>query len=114
MPSPVLITDVTNRCLAAAARCVKAGNGPEAVQAMKAELRLIAMDVAQWQLTGEAKARVLLRPLEQKLVNEYGAHQGRRLYWDQLDAFWIQSWSTSPLPVVDTDSDSSVRLRIAN
>jgi hypothetical protein len=93
MTPPLLIHEVTNRCLASLSRCFKQGHDEPAVDQMKAEIRLIARDVANWHLSGEAKARIFLRPMEEVLVNHYGSHVGRRLYWDFVDAFWLPSWS---------------------
>jgi hypothetical protein len=101
MPSPLCISEISTRCLAAVARCFKNGNSPQSVEIMKAEVREVAREVARWRLSGEAKARIFLRPMEEVLVNQYGAHNGRRLYWDFFDAFWLQSWSMIPL---ETDS----------
>ncbi len=105
MPNPLFISEATARCFEAVARCFQEGNQPEAVEAMKAEVRLIARDVARWRLGGEAKAKLFLKPMEETLVNHYGAHVGRRLYWDYLEAFWLQSWSVEPLPPIETERE---------
>ncbi len=98
MPNPLLISEVTTRNFAALSRCFKDGNNTASVQIMKAEIRQIAREVAHWQLSGETKARIFLKPIEKVLVDHYGSHVGRRLYWDYVDAFWLQSWSVVPLP----------------
>jgi hypothetical protein len=114
MSHPLFISEVTSRSLAAASRCFKQGNTLQAVEAMKDEVREIARDVARWHLSGEAKARVFLRPLEEVLVNHYGSHNGRRLYWDFVDAFWLQSWSETllePGRVIEPEIEPEIERR---
>jgi hypothetical protein len=97
MPIKLAIIDVIPRCLAATCRCLGEENNPQADLAMKDEFRAIAREVSRWQLSGESKARHFLRPMEKELVNRYGATIGRRLYWDFVEAFWIQSWTSEPI-----------------
>jgi hypothetical protein len=106
MPNPLMINEATRRCLESLSRCFKDGNTARSVEVMKSEVREVAREIAQWQLSGEAKARVFLRPMEDILVNQYGSHNGRRLYWDYFDAFWLQSWSTDTL--VPSEAESTV------
>ena len=89
--------EVMARFLVAAGLCVKDGNNRRANVLMKALFRDIAREVAAWRLSGEAKVKLFLRPMEEELVHRYGAILGRRLYWDFVDAFWLQSWSVEPL-----------------
>ncbi len=105
MPSPLLISEVTTRTPAALSRCFKDGNDSRAVMIMKAEIRQIAREIASWQLSGEAKARIFLKPMEEMLVNHYGSHVGRKLYWAYVDAFWLQSWSVIPLVPNDQEPE---------
>jgi hypothetical protein len=114
MSHPLFISEVTAKSLSAASRCFKEGSTSQAIEVMKDEVRLIAREVARWQLSGEAKARIFLRPLETVLVNHYGSHNGRRLYWDFVDAFWLQSWSETPLEisrVVETLDEPEIERR---
>jgi hypothetical protein len=87
--------DVKARCLAVISRSVKEGNTVRANLVMKAEIHKIAREVSHWQLGGEAKARHLLRPMEEVLVSRHGSQVGRRLYWDFVEAFWLASFPDS-------------------
>jgi hypothetical protein len=114
MPHPLLVSDITSRSLASVTRCFKSGNTPKSIEVMKAEVRQIAREVALWQLSGEVKARIFLRPMEELLVNHYGAHNGRRLYWSFFDGFWLQSWSETLLesgPKVDQNAEPEIERR---
>jgi hypothetical protein len=93
----ITIASVTVHCMASVSRCVQEGVDHHSIAIMKAEIRRVAREVSRWRLSGEAKARLFLRPMENQLVCEYGSHFGRRLYWDFIDAFWLQSWSDSDL-----------------
>ena len=64
---------------------------------MKAEFRELAKEVSHWQLTGDIKADLFLLPMEEELLSRHGDLIGRRLYWDFVDAFWIQTWTEIPL-----------------
>jgi hypothetical protein len=89
--------EVFRGCLESLIRCVRDASNPRANEVMKSEIRNIARKVSLWELSGEEKARVFLRPMEVELVRRYGSHFGRRLYWDFFDAFWLQSWSRTSL-----------------
>jgi hypothetical protein len=97
MSTRMTTIDVIARCLAAASLCVKDGNNRRANVFMKGEFREMAREVSRWELGGEAKASLLLHPMEKELVSRYGSLLGRRLYWDFVDAFWLQSWTNEPL-----------------
>ncbi len=97
------IARVVDRCLAITARCVENGNDRQANELMKSRLSEIAREVSHWQLSGEIKARYILRPLEEQLVDRFGSVLGQRLCWDFLDAFWLQSWIDIPLDHAQLD-----------
>lgn len=95
MPRKLTSAGVKTRCLASISWYVENGNHLKAKLAMKAEIRELAREVAHWCLNGESKARLFLRPMEAELVQRYGPHLGRQLYWDFVDVFWLQTWSDS-------------------
>jgi hypothetical protein len=95
MPTTLTSGNVGNRCLAVMSRSVQEGNTPEATLAMRSEILEIAREASHWNLGCETKARLLLRPMEEALVDRYGSHLGRRLYWDFVEGFWITSFSGS-------------------
>jgi hypothetical protein len=112
--NPLLIAETTALCFNSLARCCKQGNDARAVFLMKDEIRQIARGIAQYRLSGEAKARLFLKPMETALVKHYGAHVGRRLYWSFVDAFWLQSWSVTSLPLNETEPNDPPILELAS
>ncbi len=102
--------EIIPRCLAAAIRCVTDGNDQRAKLAMKARFREIAREVSRWQLSGEAKAKQFVRPLEEELVNRFGSLIGRRLYWEFFDAFWLLSLTNEDLVHAKTERSIAIRM----
>lgn len=96
MPA-LTIVDVVDVCIALACDCVERGNDHQANQIMRLGFAKIAQYVSLWQMSGDLKAILFLRPMERRLIHLYGPTIGGSLWLDFVDSFWLQSWTDVPL-----------------
>jgi hypothetical protein len=99
------MANVVDSCMNSASACIESGNGRQAIELMRAELGEIARQVALWKMSGENKASLFFRPMEERLLDLYGPSIGRNLFQDFIDAFWLQSWTEFPLDFARLERD---------